>query len=83
MITDTTPIRIGMNSYRMGHLTKAGGVLEGREFPVLFDTEAEYGEDPGTIRNLTIRYLTEVKNGKYEGKDMHRWGAEWTRRLRK
>ncbi|RWX55047.1 bifunctional metallophosphatase/5'-nucleotidase [Photobacterium chitinilyticum] len=74
MITDTTPIRIGMNSYRMGHLTKAGGVLEGREFPVLFDTEAEYGEDPGTIRNLTIRYLTEVKNGKYEGKEMRRWG---------
>ena len=73
MITDTTPIRIGMNSYRMGHLTKAGGVLEGRDFPVLFDTEEEYGEDAGTIRNLTIRYLTEVKNGKYEGKPMHRW----------
>ncbi|UTV29273.1 bifunctional metallophosphatase/5'-nucleotidase [Photobacterium atrarenae] len=72
-ITDTTPIRIGMNSYRMGHLTKAGGVLEGRDFPVLFDTEAEYGEEAGTIRNLTIRYLTEVKHGKYEGKPMHRW----------
>ncbi|KLV03359.1 2', 3'-cyclic nucleotide 2'-phosphodiesterase [Photobacterium aquae] len=75
-ITDNTPIRLGMNSYRMGHLTKAGGVLEGREFPVLFDTEAEYGEDAGTIRNLTIRYLTEVKNGKYEGKPMHRWHLE-------
>lgn len=73
MITDTTPIRIGMNSYRMGHLTKAGGVLEGRDFPVLFDTEAEYGEDEGTIRNLTIRYLTDVKNGKYQGKPMQRW----------
>ncbi|UXH99923.1 bifunctional metallophosphatase/5'-nucleotidase [Photobacterium sp. TY1-4] len=72
-ITDTTLIRIGMNSYRMGHLTKAGGVLEGRDFPVLFDTEAEYGEEAGTIRNLTIRYLTEVKHGKYEGKPMHRW----------
>ncbi|OAN18133.1 bifunctional metallophosphatase/5'-nucleotidase [Photobacterium jeanii] len=73
MITDTTPIRIGMNSYRMGHLTKAGGVLEGRSFPVLFDTEEKYGEEDGTIRNLTIRYLTEVKKGQYQGKPMHRW----------
>ncbi|WP_122033184.1 bifunctional UDP-sugar hydrolase/5'-nucleotidase [Aliivibrio sp. EL58] len=72
-ITNTTPIRIGMNSYRMGHLTKTGGVLEGRTFPVLFDTEEEFGEDEGTIRNLTIRYLNEVKNGKYEGKPMSRW----------
>lgn len=73
VITDTTPIRIGMNSYRMGHLTKAGGVLEGRVFPVLFDTEEEFGEDEGTIRNLTIRYLNEVKDGKYVGKPMSRW----------
>lgn len=72
-ITNTTPIRIGMNSYRMGHLTKAGGVLEGQVFPVLFDTEEEFGEDEGTIRNLTIRYLNEVKNGKYVGKPMSRW----------
>ncbi|MGF1723538.1 bifunctional metallophosphatase/5'-nucleotidase [Photobacterium nomapromontoriensis] len=72
-ITDSTKIRLGMNSYRMGHLTKDGGVLEGKSFPVLFDTEAEFGEDAGTIRNLTIRYLKEVKHGQYEGKAMHRW----------
>ncbi|OCH34692.1 bifunctional metallophosphatase/5'-nucleotidase [Aliivibrio fischeri] len=72
-ITNKTPIRIGMNSYRMGHLTKDGGVLEGRHFPVLFDTEEEFGEEDGTIRNLTIRYLDEVKKGKYEGKPMSRW----------
>lgn len=40
---------------------------------MLFDTEAEYGEEQGTIRNLTIRYLTEQKQGKYEGKPMQRW----------
>ncbi|KXI22760.1 bifunctional metallophosphatase/5'-nucleotidase [Photobacterium sanguinicancri] len=73
LITDTTPIHLGMNSYRMGHLTKAGGVLEGRKFPVLFDTEEEFGEEAGTIRNLTIKYLTDVKDGQYEGKPMHRW----------
>ncbi|ENM5826542.1 bifunctional metallophosphatase/5'-nucleotidase [Vibrio metoecus] len=72
-VTDNSEIRLGMNSYRMGHLTKKGGVLEGQQFPVLFDTEAEYGEEQGTIRNLTIRYLTEQKQGKYEGKAMPRW----------
>ncbi len=72
-VTDKTEIRIGMNSYRMGHLTKKGGVLEGASFPILFDTEAEYGEEAGTIRNLTIRYLTEEKNGVYEGKPLQRW----------
>ncbi|ENM5757570.1 bifunctional UDP-sugar hydrolase/5'-nucleotidase [Vibrio mimicus] len=72
-VTDNSDIRLGMNSYRMGHLTQKGGVLEGQQFPVLFDTEAEYGEEQGTIRNLTIRYLTEQKQGKYEGKPMQRW----------
>ncbi|ROV62129.1 bifunctional metallophosphatase/5'-nucleotidase [Vibrio ponticus] len=72
-ITNDTEIRLGMNSYRMGHLTKKGGVLENRQFPVLFDTEAEYGEEAGTIRNLTIKYLSEEKDGVYQGKPMQRW----------
>ena len=72
-VTDEMPIRLGMNSYRMGHLTQKGGVLEGMQFPVLSDTKAEYGEEAGTIRNLTIRYLTEVKQGQYQGKAMQRW----------
>lgn len=72
-VTDSMPIRLGMNSYRMGHLTQKGGVLEGMKFPVLSDTKAEYGEEAGTIRNLTIRYLTEVKKGEYQGKAIERW----------
>ncbi|AHM72939.1 bifunctional metallophosphatase/5'-nucleotidase [Yersinia hibernica] len=72
-VADTTPIQLGMNSYRMGHLTQKGGVLEGRTFPILSDSKAEYGEEEGTIRNLTIRYLTEIKAGKYEGKPQQRW----------
>ncbi|MBA0205860.1 bifunctional metallophosphatase/5'-nucleotidase [Pectobacterium aroidearum] len=72
-VTDDMPIRLGMNSYRMGHLTQKGGVLEGRQFLVLSDTKAEYGEEAGTIRNLTIRYLTEVKKGQYEGTVPQRW----------
>ncbi|MDQ2189564.1 MULTISPECIES: bifunctional metallophosphatase/5'-nucleotidase [unclassified Vibrio] len=75
-IDDTSDIRLGMNSYRMGHLTQKGGSLEGRSFPILFDSEAEYGEEEGTIRNLTIRYLTQEKQGRYEGKPMQRWKLE-------
>ncbi|EOB4962407.1 TPA: bifunctional metallophosphatase/5'-nucleotidase [Vibrio vulnificus] len=72
-VLDDSEIRLGMNSYRMGHLTQKGGVLEGQTFPVLFDTEAKYGEEQGTIRNLTIRYLTEQKQGQYVGQPTHRW----------
>ncbi|WP_145509438.1 metallophosphoesterase [Yersinia rochesterensis] len=72
-VTDITPIHLGMNSYRMGHLTQKGGVLEGQSFPILSDSKAQYGEEEGTIRNLTIHYLTDVKMGKYEGKPQQRW----------
>ncbi|KEY58790.1 bifunctional UDP-sugar hydrolase/5'-nucleotidase [Serratia sp. DD3] len=72
-VTDALPIRLGMNSYRMGHLTQKDGVLAGMEFPILSDTKAEYGEEAGTVRNLTLRYLSEVKKGQYQGKTMQRW----------
>lgn len=72
-VIDITPIHLGMNSYRMGHLTQKGGVLEGQKFPILSDSKAEFGEETGTIRNLTIRYLTDIKAGKYEGKPQQRW----------
>jgi len=72
-VTDEMPIRLGMNSYRMGHLTQQGGALEGMQFPVLSDSKAQYGEEAGTIRNLTLRYLTEVKQGQYQGSTQQRW----------
>ncbi|KXO12585.1 2',3'-cyclic-nucleotide 2'-phosphodiesterase [Moritella sp. JT01] len=74
-VTDKTVIHIGMNAYRMGHLTKKGGVLEGRTFTVLSDSKAEYGEEAGTIRNLTIRYISEVKKGKIIGKAENDWSV--------
>lgn len=72
-ITDETEIRLGMYRYRLDQLTKKGGVLEGRTFPVLSDSKQLYGDEEGTIRNMTIRYLTEVKKGQYEGKPVQRW----------
>lgn len=72
-VRSNTDIRLGMNSYRMGHLTKKGGPLQGKSFPVIFDTESAFGEEQGTIRNLTIRYLEDVKKGQYRGKPQQRW----------
>ncbi|CNG99103.1 putative 5'-nucleotidase [Yersinia aldovae] len=72
-VSNSTPIHLGMNSYRMGHLTQKGGVLEGQKFPILSDSKVQYGEEEGTIRNLTIRYLIEVKDGNYQGKPQQRW----------
>lgn len=72
-VTDAMPIRLGMNSYRMGHLTQKGGALEGQSFPVLSDSKAQYGEEEGTIRSLTLRYLSEVKKGRYRGEPQQRW----------
>lgn len=72
-VTDTMPIKLGMNAYRMAHLIQKGGPLAGQSFPVLFDSKAEFGEDEGTIRNMTARYLSEVKKGQYQGKIMQRW----------
>ncbi|MGL5336102.1 MAG: bifunctional metallophosphatase/5'-nucleotidase [Enterovibrio sp.] len=71
-----TEIRLGMNSYRMGHLTKKGGPLQDKSFPVIFDTKSEFGEEQGTIRNLTIRYLEEVTKGQYQGKPQQRWSLQ-------
>ena len=76
VVQPDTEIRLGMNSYRMGHLTKKGGPLQGKSFPVIFDTESAFGEEQGTIRNLTIRYLEEVKQGQYQGKPQQRWSLQ-------
>lgn len=40
---------------------------------MLFDSKAQYGEEEGTIRNLTLRYLTEVKHGQYQSVPPQRW----------
>ncbi len=55
----------GMNSYRMGHLTQKGGALRGNPSGAVRQ-QAQYGEEEGTIRHLTLRYLTEVKHGHYQ-----------------
>lgn len=66
---------LGMNAYRMEALQAKGGALEGRKFEQIWSSKQEnaFGETGGTIRNLAITYLKEVKNGVYTPKVMHNW----------
>ncbi|NFO10651.1 bifunctional metallophosphatase/5'-nucleotidase [Clostridium botulinum] len=65
-ITDDTKLTLGMNSYRLEGLQKEGGIFHGKNFNKIYDSKEVFGEDEGTIRNLTIKYIKEVKNGVLE-----------------
>lgn len=65
-ITDTTPILLGANSYSMNQWLGKGGCLEGKKLEVVSSTADKWGDD-GTVRALTIRYITEALKGKIDG----------------
>lgn len=68
-------LKLGMNAYRMEALIAKGGALESRTFKQLWSSKdaTAFGEDKGTIRNLSISYLKDVKNGVYEPTIQHNW----------
>lgn len=68
-------LKLGMNAYRMEALIAKGGALENRTFKQLWSSKdaTAFGEDKGTIRNLAISYLKDVKNGVYEPVIQHNW----------
>ncbi|TCO69073.1 5'-nucleotidase C-terminal domain-containing protein [Marinisporobacter balticus] len=72
-IEDDTRLKLGMNAYRMASLIREGGPLEGRNFSILWDSKTAFGEDEGTIRNLSIKYIKEVKEGVIEPKLNQNW----------
>ncbi|GAA0086938.1 5'-nucleotidase C-terminal domain-containing protein [Clostridium sp. CTA-7] len=75
-IKDTDKIKLGMNSYRMDQLLAKGGIFENEKDLIKktdFDSKLIFGEDEGTIRNLTIKYIKEVKNGVVESKKQDNW----------
>ncbi|MDD0824952.1 bifunctional UDP-sugar hydrolase/5'-nucleotidase [Mannheimia sp. AT1] len=72
-ITDDMKLKVGMNSYRFGQLSKKGGIFEGQNIPVLWESKVAMGSEAGTIQNMMISYLTNVKNGKIEGVSHNRW----------
>lgn len=66
-------LKLGMNAYRMNQLTAKGGALEGRQFPQVWTSLEAFGETEGTIRNMTARYIREVKQGKVEVQPVNDW----------
>ena len=74
-IKDDTPIKIGMNAYRMKFLQSEEGPLVGRDFKEIYSTtdEENFGEVDGRIQQLCARYLDEVVDRTYEGKLLHNW----------
>lgn len=72
-VTDEMKIKVGMNSYRFGQLTKKGGIFEGQSIPTLWESKVALGQEKGTIQNMMIDYITNVKKGKIDGLSHNRW----------
>lgn len=72
-VTDEMTLKVGMNSYRFGQLTKKDGIFEGQKIPVVWESKVAMGQEAGTIQNMLIDYITNVKQGKIEGLSHNRW----------
>lgn len=72
-ITDDSKIKLGMNSYRFGQLTKKGGIWAGQTIPTLWESKVAMDSENGTIQNMMVDYITNVKKGKIEGLSHNRW----------
>ncbi|MDY4712470.1 bifunctional UDP-sugar hydrolase/5'-nucleotidase [Actinobacillus minor] len=72
-ITDDSKIKLGMNSYRFGQLTKKGGIWAEQTIPTLWESKVAMGSENGTIQNMMVDYITNVKKGKIEGLSHNRW----------
>ncbi|TNH06420.1 bifunctional metallophosphatase/5'-nucleotidase [Testudinibacter sp. TR-2022] len=72
-VTDELKLKVGMNSYRFGQLSKTGGIFAGQTIPVLWESKVALGSEAGTIQNMMIDYITQVKQGKIDGLSHNRW----------
>ena len=72
-ITDDMKLKVGMNSYRFGQLNGKGGIWEGQQIPVLWESKVAMGREKGTIQNMMIDYIQNVKKGKIDGLSHQRW----------
>lgn len=59
-------IKLGMNSYRFGQMTKKGGIWEGQQIPTLWESKVAMGQEKGTIQNMMIDYISNVKKVKWK-----------------
>ena len=72
-VTDDMKLKLGMNSYRFAQLNGKGGIWEGQQIPVLWESKVAMGREKGTIQNMMIDYITNVKKGKIDGQSHNRW----------
>ena len=72
-VTDDMKLKVGMNSYRFAQLNGKGGIWEGQQIPVLWESKVAMGREKGTIQNMMIDYITNVKKGKIYGQSHNRW----------
>ena len=72
-VTDDMKLKVGMNSYRFAQLNGKGGIWEGQKIPVLWESKVAMGREKGTIQNMMIDYISNVKKGKVEGVSHNRW----------
>ena len=72
-VTDDMKLKVGMNSYRFAQLNGNGGIWEGQQIPVLWESKVAMGREKGTIQNMMIDYITNVKKGKIDGQSHNRW----------
>ena len=72
-VTDDMKLKVGMNSYRFAQLNGKGGIWEGQQIPVLWESKVAMGREKGTIQNMMIDYIMNVKKGKIDGQSHNRW----------
>ena len=72
-ITSDMKLKVGMNSYRFDQLIKKGGIFDGQNIPLVWSSKEVMGQEKGTIQNMMIDYIQNVKNGKIEGISHNRW----------
>ena len=72
-VTDDMKLKVGMNSYRFAQLNGKGGIWEDQQIPVLWESKVAMGREKGTIQNMMIDYITNVKKGKIDGQSHNRW----------
>ena len=72
-VTDDMKLKVGMNSYRFAQLNGKGGIWEGQQIPVLWESKVAMCREKGTIQNMMIDYITNVKKGKIDGQSHNRW----------
>ena len=72
-ITDNMKLKVGMNTYRFEQLARKGGIFDGQKIPVLWASKEVIGDIKGTIQNMMVDYIRNVKNGIIEGKSHNNW----------